>query len=308
MACCVRGWCRCALMLALAAIAPGWVAAQETEPNDTLAGAQVVAADISGATLVSGELTFIDFDPNVFDTSVLATMTSGDVQTHDFAGYPAGVPYAAYIDNLAGAGAPDTVMRSLDENGDEVDFNDDGSPFGDGFASGILSTVNADGSLHFEVTGFFDYDFDGLDDDTLAPHEQEGDYELFIKLGPFGDTDFFRLTGLLPGSAWSATTVAIDDFPPDTVLTAYDDLGSIVDQNDDISFPANLMSSLGGIVPASGEVILAVTAFPDYTNVGGHLDFGLYDLDLTYTAVPEPSTFAVLAIGSLAGLFVVRRK
>jgi hypothetical protein len=305
----VRGWWKCALALAVVAQAPRLAGAQETEPNDTLAGAQIVAGEISGSTLVIAELTPIEFDPLVFNEVNFYEMTPGVVNVHDFTGLPAGAAYAAYIDNTAGTGTPDTVMRSLDEFGDEIAFDDDGSPLGDGFASGFLSTINADGSLHFEVTGFPDYDFDGADDDTLGPHTAAGDYALVLKLGPFGDVDYYRIAGLLPGSAWSAETLAVDGQDPlDTVLTEYDEAGILIGQNDDIDFAGgNFLSALSGVVPASGEVIIAATSFPDYTNVGAHLDGGGYGLKLLYTPVPEPSTI-VLGLGALGALCFIRRR
>jgi hypothetical protein len=305
-----RGWKKCALAVAIAAVAPALSVAQEVEPNDDFPGAQAVAGDVSGTTLISGELTLIPFDPNVFETSSFHVMEPGVVNIHDYTGLPAGAAYAAYIDNTVGDGTPDTVMHSLDEFGDEISFNDDGSPFGDGLASGFLSTINEDGSLHLEVSGFFDYDFDGLEDDTLDPHPQEGDYELIIKLGPFGDVDYFKVTGLLPGSAWSAETLAAPgEEPLDTVLTLYGESGEMLDQNDDIDFGGGVfLSGLSGIVPASGEIILAATAFPDLTNVGAHLNSGLYGLELTYTAVPEPSTLAMVGVGTLGAVLAIRRR
>ncbi len=305
-----RLWSKCALALVLAIVAPCWAAAQESEPNDDFGGAQAVAGDVSGSTLISGELAFIPFDPLDFESATFHVMEPGTVNVHDFTGLPAGAAYAAYIDNTVGDGTPDTVMRSLDEFGVEVAFNDDASPLGDGFASGFLSTINADGSLHLEVSGFFDYDFDGLDDDTLDPHGQAGDYALVVKLGPFGDVDFYRITGLQPGSPWSAETLAAPGSDPlDTVLSSYDESGEIIDQNDDIDFPGgNFLSELSGIVPANGEIILAATAFPDYTNVGAHLDSGSYGLQLTYTVVPEPATLALAGIGALGVFFAIRRR
>lgn len=308
----VRGWWKCALALAIVAQAPRLAGAQETEPNDTLTGAQVVAGVASGSTLLNAELTFIDFDPLIFDDSIFTSLASGAVNVHDFTGLPAGAAYAAYIDNTVGSNVdeePDTVLRSLDEFGDEVAFDDDGSPLGNTRASGFLSTINADGSLHLEVSGYPDLDFDGLDDLELTPHPEVGEYALVLKLGPFGDVDFYRIAGLLPGSAWSAETLAADgQVALDTVLTEYDEAGAVIGQNDDIDFAGGIfLSALSGVVPASGEVIIAATAFPDYTNVGAHLDSGDYGLKLLYTPVPEPSTM-VLGLGALGALCLIRRR
>ncbi len=298
MSCSVRGWWRCALALAAAVVLPGLAGAQETEPNDTFAEAQVVPGDIGGATLISGELMFLPYDVVEF-----ATLEEGAVDYYDITGLAPGSLYGAFIDNLVGVGAPDTMMRSMDEFGVEVAFNDDDSPFGDGFASGFISTVNADGSLHLEVTGYPDEFFEGL-------HEESGEYALVLKYSPLGDVDYFHITGLVPGTAWTAETLAAPgEDPIDTVLTEYDELGALVAQNDDIDFDNGIyLSELSGIVPASGELFLAATAWPDFDSVGDHITVGQYGLQLTYTAVPEPGTLAIAAIAGLSACFVARRR
>ena len=234
------------------------------------------------------------------------TLTQGEVNVHDIAGLPAGAAITVHLDNDLGFVAPDTVMRALDELGSEVAFDDDNSFLGNGLASGLFTTVNADGSLHLEVTGFADYDFDGIDDLDGMPHIEFGNYELVYQIGPFGDVDFYRLTGLLPGTKWTAETRAADgEDPLDTVLTQYDAVGDVLDQHDDIDFDGgNLLSRLAGTVSAEGEVLLAVTSFPDYTNAGGHLTIGNYGLLLSYTPIPEPNGIAMAfaaALGAALG-------
>jgi hypothetical protein len=233
-------------------------------------------------------------------------LVAGAVNSHDLTGLTPGGQLSAYLDNTVGAGNPDTVMRALDESGDEVSFNDDGSIFGDGFASGFATTVNDDGSVHLQVTGYADYDFDGIDDRDGAPHIHSGAYDLIHNDSVIADVDFYRLTGLAPGSMWSAETLAAPgDDPLDTILTVYDAQGIFLDQNDDIDVDENiLLSRLSGIVPAAGEIVLAVTAYPDDANVGAHSTSGPYALRLTYTAVPEPQTWLLAA----CGLFSILRR
>ncbi len=291
---------------AVAALVVCWGAsralAADVEPNDTLAAAQVVVGNATGETLIAGELIEVPFTFPDGATISAHTLAAGQVNSHDIAGLSGGAAVVVFLDNAVGFVEPDTMMRALDEFGFEVVFDDDSSFLGNGLASAFLTTVNADGSLHLEVTGYADYDFDGVDDFDGTPHVEFGNYELGYQLGPFGDVDFFRLTGLLPGTKWVAETrAAIGEDPLDTVLTVYDASGTPIDQNDDIDLAAgNLLSRLTGTVTAEGEVLLAVTSFPDYTNVGSHVTIGNYGLLLSYEAVPEPSGLSLAIVGALA--------
>lgn len=298
-----------ALAAAVLCLGPLRAMAVDVEPNDTLAAAQVVVGSAAGETLIAGELFEIPFTFPDGATTSLHTLAQGQVNVHDIAGLPAGAAALVFLDNDLGFVAPDTVMRALDEMGGEVAFDDDGSVFGNGVASGFLTTVNSDGSLHLEVTGYADYDFDGIDDIDGTPHIEFGNYELLYQIGPFGDVDFFRITGLAPGTKWSAETVAADGQDPlDTILTLYDEGGVLIDQHDDIDFDAGiLLSRLTGTVPPGGEVLLAVSSFPDYTNVGGHVTIGNYGLLLSYEAIPEPSGTALAVVGFLATMGRVSR-
>lgn len=290
----------CIPTLAFAVCIVNSARAQDAEPNSTFATAQVLAGNPAGLTVVNGGLA--DFD--VLDGAVVAhhTLVPGTVNSHNLNGLTPGGLLFAHLDNTVGPGNPDTVMRALDELGEEVGFDDDGSFFGDGLASGFAINVNADGSVHLQVTGFADYDFDGIDDFDDVPHIESGGYDLIYNADVVADVDFYRLKGLVPGSTWSAETLAaLGEDPLDTILTAYDALRIAIDQNDDIDIDQdNFLSRLSGIVPAAGEIVLAVTAYPDEANVGAHSTVGPYALRLTYKAVPEPQTMTLIACSVLS--------
>ncbi|MBA4066029.1 MAG: hypothetical protein C0501_20380 [Isosphaera sp.] len=107
-----------------------------------------------------------------------------------------------------------------------------------------------------------------------------------------GDVDNFRYT-LTPGQQYAAAIVA---GTLNTVLGARDDAGVIIPTPDDDS-GAGLYSLLTPIlVPASGQVNIAVTGSADLGLVGAHANAGTYTLEveqLVIAADAEPNdTFA----------------
>jgi len=288
--------------------APSLGRAQEHEPNNLFADAQVIQGNDNGASLVDAGLELLPFEPLKGIKFEFHDLLPGQVNHHEFNFWPPGFPVAAYIDNRIGGGEPDTVMRGLDTSGNEIEFSDDGSPLGGPRASGFFTTANEDGSVRLEVTGFADYDFDGIDDIFETPHEVSGEYAIVLKSGPFGDVDYYRFVGLTPGTPWSAETLAGPfGSPLDTLLTQYDGAEFLMAQNDNVD-PANgnYFSSLDGSVPASGEVILAISVSVDPTNVGAHRYAGDYGLRFLYQPVPEPGAL-VLAAVAIAAISVRRR-
>ncbi|MCC6493886.1 MAG: autotransporter-associated beta strand repeat-containing protein [Pirellulales bacterium] len=200
-----------------------------------------------------------------------------DVARHDFGGLQPGLPYFAYIDNRGYFGEVDTVMQALDAFGNPVAYSDDGSPIGGFFGSAFSSNVTADGAIHLEVSGYPDYGFQGS-------HTEFGEYFLYVQLGQTGpgivergDTDYYSFTGLEPGSAFTAEVV---DAQFDTMLHWFDDSGNPIGSDDDGG--NDLLSKLPGVVPASGVVNLAVTAYFDEFATGDHFDTGEYNLLLTH--------------------------
>jgi hypothetical protein len=266
----------------------------DTEPNNTFATREILA---NGTTSLSGTLAGDPIDFSVADIILRDTITAGAVTSGIVNGQTPGRFMAIYLDNEVGNGVPDTLLRTLDENGVERGFNDDGSPLGDGFASGFVDNVNADGTIRYEITGWPDFDFDGS-------HDDEGDVDTYIKFIE-SDVDYYSLGGLAPGSAFTAEIVG---GPIDSMLGQFDDAGNLVAVDDDSG--AGVLSLLTGNVSSNGVLYLAVSAFADFGFNGSHLDRGDYDLRLTVQAVPEPGSIALGIAGcfALAGLARRRRK
>ncbi|HUU09318.1 MAG TPA: PEP-CTERM sorting domain-containing protein [Phycisphaerae bacterium] len=89
------------------------------------------------------------------------------------------------IDGSGGGGLnPDTTLGAFDENWGLYATDDDSSWLGDGWASGLYGLpVNPDGTINLAVSGFDDFDFDGMSDgDPASPHGVSGNFILYIDL------------------------------------------------------------------------------------------------------------------------------
>ncbi len=223
-----------------------------------------------------------------------------------------------------------------------LEEDDDSSPIGDGFADAFFGLpVNADGSIPLAVTGCCD-DFDGshgeegdyelfvdvFDAGGLLMDSFSTTSTLFpgvIDEFPFADAawvggtfdviidntigfvpgddpiDYWVFTGLTPGTEYVAEITG-SDFDPILALLAAD--GSVIETDDDDG--VGLLSLLGFLVPASGEVTLAVTGFADFDLEELHSEVGFYDLSLSI-AVPEPTTVVSLIVGLATGMCYRRR-
>lgn len=223
-------------------------------------------------------------------------------------------------DEIGSVRGPDTVVGTLGLFGGVDRFDDNNSPFGDGFASAIYGApIDTGGSFQFYVGGAGDnfligdhfesgpyrafvtvYDFfdDKVDefffDETLVPGVTEGfgfsdfswfngsfDVEIDNTAALSSDVDFFTFTGLTPGQDFTAETTNPNgnEFGIDTILGWFDDSGLLIDSNDQAN---GFLSEIEGVVPESGQLTFAVTAFNDFTFTGDHGDFFEYGLELSF--------------------------
>ncbi len=216
-------------------------------------------------------------------------------------------------------GFPDTLLGVRNLFGSVYGVDDDGSPVGNGLASGLGGVPTNSGSIDFSVTGYTDesfvgdhtefgqyrvfidvYDFfdDFIEtitaDRTMQPgvvddFYYEGDfdwnggsYDVYIDNtigGAAADMDFFTFTGLSPGAAFTAQTADPLMSTVDTRLGWFDEFGSVIDVDDDSG--AGFLSLLDGVVPASGMLTFGVTGQGDNDFLGDHNAEGTYELRLT---------------------------
>lgn len=227
-------------------------------------------------------------DIETADYTFTQELVPGEVNVLTLEDLPPSEPFIVWIDNVASG--VDTILGMFDENGNLVDFNDDGSPFGNGLGSAITGFVNADGTLDLRVTGFPDFNFDGdyANDAGGFPgapmpfeptgHGASGDYDLYVALGVDsiqGDVDFVSFPGLEPGREFIAE-VTLANFDP--ILGWYDDDGTLIIVDDDGG--DTVLPRIVGTVPDSGVVNIAVSAFDDFEFQGNHAAFSDYVLKL----------------------------
>jgi hypothetical protein len=222
-------------------------------------------------------------------------------------------------DELALAMVPDTLLGARDSSGSIYLVDDDGSAVGDGRASGLPSvSVNSD-TIQFAVSGLGDsvdegeflgahseqgnfevfvhvYDSAGAEIDffsevsTLEPSLVKdfsysnvawdgGTYTVYLDntVGN-SDVDFYTFTGLTPGTLFEARTSDELESGILTYLGWFDSDGELIAA--DAASGEGGLSVLGGTVPVSGTLTLAVTGLGDDAFVGSHLIPGTYELTL----------------------------
>ena len=290
--CCLANSATSAVGILLSlAMATAAVANIDAGQNDDFASAQILPA---GSLTVSGELEFDLMDAAIAQQS--GTLTPGGVVFHDF-DVTAGETFTVAIDNVSGT---DTTLGALDGSFNLIATDDDSSFLGTGLGSSLTVTGNPDGRVLLLVSGFSDFDFDGLSDGGTIPHPQAGDYDVFVfDRAIVGDVDVYAFTGLTAGERFIAETFAgTSATAPDTVLGLFDDLGTLVATNDDGG--VGLFSQLDVTVPASGTLIFGVSGFSDFGFDGSHSASGTYSLSLEAVAVPEPTGFALLTFALVA--------
>lgn len=185
------------------------------------------------------------------------------------------------IDDFSGfghieEGAYDLFVDIFDSGGSPIDFiGDSGS-----LVSGAVDTFSYSDPAW--IGGTFTVEIDNLS--NFEP----------------GDVDFWRFTGLTPGLPFTAE---ITDGDFDTVLGLFDDTtGDLLVEDDDGGVGG--LSLLSDVVPASGDIVLAVSGFDDFGFIGVHTEFG--DYTLTVTIIPEPLTLCLAAFA--APLLLTRRR
>jgi len=220
------------------------------------------------------------------------------------------------------ASFPDTLMGIRDHFGEIYYVDDDGSPIGDGTASGSEEVSTNSGSIDFAVTGCCDdsfvgdhsqagkyrvfvnvYDFfDDLvdqftEDRTLAPgvvHDFfysdsnwiNGSYDVYIDntIGvAIADVDFFTFSGLPARTRFSARTADPTASGINTLLGWFDSTGSLLDA-DDGGAGGNL-SLIEGTIPDVGTLTFAVTGVGDDNFSGAHSERGEYELRIQLQVV-----------------------
>lgn len=214
---------------------------------------------------------------------------------------------------------PDTMLGIRGLYGDIYYVDDDGSPLGDGYASGVGGVSTNYGSINFAVTGNPDQYFEGN-------HSRSGGYTVYIDtyylpdypissfsvtatlqpgavdeysyndynwIGAYydvyidntvggvssADVDFFTFTGAAPGASFSVQTKSTTGATADTLLGWFDDSGTLLNYDDDSG--VGYLSLLAGTVPTSGKLTFAVTGHGDNAFVGSHVEDGGYQLEIT---------------------------
>ncbi|NEP76356.1 MAG: hypothetical protein F6K29_33380 [Okeania sp. SIO2G5] len=160
------------------------------------------------------------------------------------------------------------------------------SPTGS-YAPAMRGAVPASGTLRFKVTGSSDYNFDGAEEyyDDLGnelsgdPHYAEGDYTLSLITGEIdirGDIDFFTLSDLTPGDIFTVSAFLTEY---GVHLAWFADNGTMVSTSgySDISYT----EEISGLVPASGNVHIAVSGYDDIYFDGSHTNPGEYLLKIS---------------------------
>ena len=210
----------------------------------------------------------------------------------------------------------DTLLGIRDAFGDVYLDDDDSSPLGNGYASGIEGVPTNSGSINFSISGVDDVNFDGshseqgqykvyvdvydfFDDPvdsfselrTLAPgivHDFSfddfewinGSYDVYIDnaLALTSDVDFFTFTGLTPGTQFQARTADPTASNINTLLGWFDSSGGLLES--DNNGAGGLLSRIDGTVPAGGMLTFAVSGVGDDGFTGSHTEDGSFELRL----------------------------
>jgi len=165
----------------------------------------------------------------------------------------------------------DTEDNFVDSLGFSGTIDPGGTHFIELIASDFIDEFNN------ELTSIAGFTYDAITDNTIGPH----------------DVDFLTFTDLPAGAPFVAE-ITSSEMELDSILGWFDKNGNLIgfnDNNNDVSF----LSRLQGVVPADGQVNLAVSGFNDDGFIGSHEWFGSYTLKVSI--VPEPTTAGMVIIG-----------
>jgi hypothetical protein len=256
----------------------------------------------------------------VFAVAGPASATEPNDTFEDATSLSSGVLSVADELSVQFASYPDTVLGVANLFGQIYATDDDGSPLGDGHASGLGGVPTNSGSIDFYVSGYPDDFFEGS-------HNEAGEYEVFVDVYDFFDdlvdsfsetrtlapgvvhsfsysdfewiegsydvyidntvgtptsfdVDFFRFTGLTSGTQFAARTTVSE---VDTFLGWFSSAGTLLETDDDDG--GGVLSLIEGTVPSDGMLTFAVTGFGDDAFVGAHGEQGAYELVLELDSV-----------------------
>lgn len=257
----------------------------ETQPNNTFGDRVTVS---SGVNRIYGELTPIDLPPADYVTE--NSLEVGTVDEITLTNLPPGQSFWAWVtmENDARGYVMDPIMGVFDAEGNLSHWDDDSSPTSS-LAPAIRGTVAEDGTLKLKVSGLGDDDFDGNQTNyygnegegedlstVTEPHSHSGDYTLSIitnTLDLQGDVDFFTLSGLTPGHSF---VVAESMSEGGIRLGWFNENGAVSDVSE--ASEMTYREQISGVVPATGQLHLAVTGYDDVSFDGQHNNSGEYVL------------------------------
>lgn len=254
----------------------------DTVPNDSFnesvsidAGVDRIFGNLEAPTLPS-------------DYSVEASIERGDVNSFNVSDLPPSTPFFAWMD--IESSSMGVSLGLFDASGNLIRTAYDASPTGN-YAPAMRGTVPASGTLRFKVTGSSDYNFDGSEEfyDELGnevpgePHYAEGEYTFSVLTGDTdvqGDVDFFTLTNMNPGDIFFISA-PLSEYG--VRLAWFADNGAMVGTSNysDLTYT----ETISGIVPASGNVHIAVSGYDDYEFTGNHSNPGEYLLKVLTESV-----------------------
>ncbi len=235
---------------------------------------------------------------------------------------------------------PDLTLGAFDDFGFLFATDDNSSVLGNGTASELtIIDVDPDTAIHLAISGFGDFDFDGLDDTTGLAHTEAGDFFMYVDL--YDAADSFVGTVLVESTLTAGGVVVVDveadDFGVPTL--AGHNYDAITDNTiNDVDFVTFTGLPAGASYVAeitTGEIDTILASFDEFGDlvdlnddngesllsklegivplngelhfaVTGFADFdffGFHDESGSYTLelsfVPEPATAGVLTIGAL---------